>query len=234
MKRNMIFIRSLTVLFILSSILTAGMASPAAAQAQTANLKRIRFASGATWATVRGELPAWSSVRYVLRAGAGQLMDISVSPANSVQLILYGVDGTVLRSGMGEGSSWRGVIPSSQDYIIALRSGGQDVSYTMKVIIPRRISFKRGAVSASLKGNLRANQSQYFVLRALKGQTLEVNLTPRHNVQLTVTGANSGVLPSVRGPRSNYRARLPFTQDYILLLKAGGSPVSYSLKVTVR
>ena len=58
-----------------------------------------------------------------LRAQAGQLMEINVTPENpenNLQLIIYGVDGSVLRSGMGEGSTFRGELPFSEDYIVTV------------------------------------------------------------------------------------------------------------------
>ena len=48
----------------------------------------------------------------------------------------------------------------------------------MQVIIPARISFAAGATSATAEGNLAARQTQYYVLRASGGQTMEVNATP--------------------------------------------------------
>lgn len=97
---------------------------------------RIQFASGGTSASVSGTVPANLSQFYNLRASQGQTLNVNVTPANSVQLIIYGMDGTVLRSGMGEGSSYSGVLPSTQDYILVLRSANVVQPYTMNVSIP--------------------------------------------------------------------------------------------------
>jgi hypothetical protein len=40
-----------------------------------------------------------------------------------------------LRSGMGEGASFTGVLPSTQDYILVVRAGPNPVSYTLRVTI---------------------------------------------------------------------------------------------------
>jgi hypothetical protein len=196
--------------------------------------KRISFQKGATSAALTGHVNPHQSLDYILRAGAGQLMDIRVTPENSVQLIIYGVDGTVLRSGMGEGSSFRGVLPSSQDYIVTVRAGDQGVSFTINVTIPQRINFQPGAVSGSVQGTLRSHQTRYYMLRALQGQTMDVKVTPDDGVQLIIHGADGTVLRSGTGEGASFNGKLPSTQDFILAVRAGPDSVKYTLRVTIR
>ena len=63
-------------------------------------------------------------------------MNVSATPSDQLQLIIYGVDGSVLRSGMGQGASFSGVLPSTQDYILVLRSANQAQAFTLNVSIP--------------------------------------------------------------------------------------------------
>lgn len=195
--------------------------------------QRISFEAGATSATLSGRLTPHQGRDYILRARGGQLMEIEVTPANSVQLIIYGVDGTVLRSGMGEGSSFRGELPSSQDYIVSVRAGGQDVSYSMSVVIPRRISFQKGAVSGTEYGRAGANKSQYYVLRAMRNQTMQVDVTPGDGLQLVIYGADGTVLKRGTGEAPSFKGVLPSTQDYVLVLRAGSTQAGYKLVVTI-
>ncbi len=196
--------------------------------------QRISFDPGTTSAALFGRLSPHQSRDYIMRARGGQLLEIEVSPANSVQLIIYGIDGTVLRSGMGEGSSFRGELPGSQDYIVTVRAGGgQDVSYTMNVVIPRRISFQKGAISGVEYGWVGANKSQYYVLRAMKNQTMQVDVTPADGLQLVIYGADGAVLKSGLGEGASFKGLLPSTQDYVLVLKAGSTQARYKLLVTI-
>jgi hypothetical protein len=199
--------------------------------------QRISFEWGTTSATLQGYVYAGQSHHYILRAMAGQLMEIKVTPEDpedSLQLIVYGVDGTVLKSGMSEGLSFRGELPFSQDYLVTVRAGGQDVTYTIDVIIPQRINFQSGAVSGDLRGYLRAGHSQYYVLRAMGGQIMQVEVAPGENVQLIVYGADGTVLKSGMGEGASFRGRLPVTGDYVLVVRAGaGSNVVYSLRVKI-
>ncbi len=196
--------------------------------------QRIAFERGATSAVIKGKVKAHQGLDYILGAAAGQLMEIDVTPEDSLQLIIFGVDGTVLKSGMGQASSFRGGLPLSEDYLVSVRAGDQDVSFTMNVIIPQRISFQPGAVSATVKGNASANHSQYYVLRARKNQAMQVKVTSPESVQLTIYGADGTVLKSGMGQGTSFSGDLPSTQDYVLVLRAGSHAAAYSLKVTIK
>ena len=84
---------------------------------------------------MKGNLSAKSSQYYVLRALKNQTLQVNVTHSNDVQLIIYGADGSVLKSGMGEGTSFSGKLPGTQDYILVLRAASQRVAYTLQVTI---------------------------------------------------------------------------------------------------
>ena len=99
--------------------------------------ERISFDPGSTSASVGGSLAAYDTHHYVIRAMAGQTMVVRVSaPGDAIRLVIYGVDGTVLRSGMAEGVSFSGRLPSTQDYLINVTSDTAIAEYTMNVTIP--------------------------------------------------------------------------------------------------
>ncbi len=76
--------------------------------------------------------------RYVLRALAGQTMTVNTSASQGqVILIIFGADGNVLISDHAGATTWNGVLPSTQDYIIDVRSVGDVTSsYSLQVTIP--------------------------------------------------------------------------------------------------
>jgi hypothetical protein len=196
--------------------------------------RRISFEKGATAFTFNAQAAVHQSLDYILGAQAGQLMEISVTPENKTQLVIFGVDGSVLRSGMGGGSTFRGRLPLSEDYIVSVRAGDQAVSFTMSVIIPQRIRFEPGAYSASLPVTLHKDQTQYYVLRALKNQTLRVSVRPSLATQLIIYGADGTVLKSGMGGGSSFAGKLPSTQDYIIAIRAGQSPVAYIVRISIQ
>jgi hypothetical protein len=126
----------------------------------------VRFAPGATSAAVEGRLAANGTQHYVVRAQADQLMEVDLPPQQGIGLAVYGLDGTVLQSPMGGLPGFRGTLPSTQDYILALAAQDGAVSYTMNVIIPVRIRFAPGATSAVIRGRLGIHDTHYYVLRA--------------------------------------------------------------------
>ncbi len=69
------------------------------------------------------------------KALAGQLMQVDVTSSQALRLSIYGVDGTVLKSGMGEGATFAGTLPVTQDYILVIGAGTQPSSYTLIVSV---------------------------------------------------------------------------------------------------
>jgi hypothetical protein len=196
--------------------------------------ERIQFAAGATSAAVEGQLSARGVHYYVLAAQAGQLMEVNVSPPNAVQTVIYGVDGTVLKSGMGGGSFFRGTLPSTQDYILSLTAGDRDVSYTMNVVIANRIEFAAGATSAVEQGNVGPGQEQAWVLAASGGQTMKVDVVAAGAaVRLVIYGEDGTVLKSGMGEASTFEGVLPSTQDYVVIVGPADRSTAYQLEVTV-
>jgi hypothetical protein len=154
--------------------------------------------------------------------------------APALQLVIYGVDGTVLRSGMGEGSSFRGVVPVSQDYLISVRAGETGADFSLTVIIPRRVRFGDQAGSYNLHARLLAGQTQYFSLYATAGQLLEVKLSPERNLQLIVYSMDGSVLKSGMGKDASFLGELPATQRYILAVRSAEEGAVYTIKVSLQ
>jgi hypothetical protein len=104
---------------------------------------RIRFAPGATSATVRGSLEEGQMRHYVLRALAGQRMIVAPhATTGEVGLIIAGADGQVLLSGRAgtPGGVFEGILPVSQDYLIAAQArGGIGADYTLEIAIPAEL-----------------------------------------------------------------------------------------------
>jgi hypothetical protein len=198
---------------------------------------RVSFDRGATSDSLEGNLKAHQSLDYILRAGEGQILEINVTPEDDddeLQLIIYGVDGDVLRSGRGEGSSFRGELPTSQDYIVSVRAGDEAADFEMDVIIPQRIKFKRGDVSGSVSTTLPAYRTQYYVLRAMEDQTMKVNISPDDDLVLVIYGVDGTVLQDESDGEADFSGELPSDQDYILAVSTGDERVSYRLRVTIR
>jgi LysM repeat protein len=193
---------------------------------------RIKFAPGGTAAILQGHLAANSQHDYLLSAGAGRILEVTLSAPSGLTLAVLGADGSTLQSA-GSSSTFRGTLPKTQDYILVLASGGSALDYSVSVAIPLRIQFASGGTSVTLTGTVPASLSQFFSLRAVKGQTLNVTATPQDKLQLIIYGMDGSVLRSGMGEGASFSGVLPGTQDYILVLKSANQVQNFTLKVTI-
>jgi len=208
-------------------------------QATAAQPRRIQFAAGATSAAVQGRVTGENIDDYVLRALGGQWMMVQVSSAgNSVVLEIAGLsDGRPLvRSHMRQ-TFWQGALPATQDYSIKAVGTGAAANYSLSVIIPERVQFQPGAISATREGNLAGRQTHEYLLRALKGQTMTVAIqSPGNRVLLEIYGISDGQ-PLVRVPMgvTTWTGVLPNTQDYdIKAVSATDAATSYKIEFVVK
>jgi hypothetical protein len=204
---------------------------------------RIRFEPGATSATVAGHIGQNGIDRYVLRALAGQTMEVRItSPDNNVLLDIWGADGTVLkRHAVGE-AYWAGVLPATQDYFIGAVSVGGETNYLLTVTIsalepaPTRIQFSPGATSAAIQASLEPGIPDRYVLRALQGQSMEIRVSSSASIDIAMQGQD-GSFWSAPGPGGVLSIEaLPATQDYIITLALPApvtEAVSYTVEVSV-
>ena len=195
--------------------------------------RRITFQPGGTSALVEGVLTPQRGDYYVIRAISEQLLDITVrAPDDAAQLVTYGVDGTVLKSGMGEPTGFRGILPTTQDYLLRVSSNRQ-VTYQLEVIIPQRIVFAPGGTSATLESYLAAYDTDYYVIRVMAGQLMEISVDgPADAVRLVVYGVDGTVLKSGMGGGAIYLGTVPVTQDYLVNVSTNRE-LTYGLRVMI-
>lgn len=222
---------------------------PATVPAPTvAPVERIVVAAGATGATVTGQLGPVEIDRYVLWARADQIMSIQVSTSEPATMLLsiYGSDGTLLKRDAVGGPAWSGTVPTTQDYIVSVRTAGEvAASYTLAVEIstlpaapaPDRITFAPGATSATVMGTLASQGDvKQYVLRALAGQRMEVRVTSDHpGTVLSSLRREGGKILGVTTDPTPLVALLPDTGDYLVTLTTHNiaPAVEYTLFVGV-
>jgi hypothetical protein len=102
--------------------------SPTLAASNSSSIVPIRFAPNATSEIIPGNLAEGASQLYSLSAFQGQMMSVSILPEkpelqNSFQLQITGRDGAILCPKKEEACSfWRGVLPSTQEYLIKVKA----------------------------------------------------------------------------------------------------------------
>lgn len=214
--------------------------TPAPSQPQ-----RINFAPGAVSATVYGYVSSSQPAAYVLKALAGQDMTVQFYGGGPYRATLTGADGSYLGTADANGTI-NARLPRTQDYYINVVAP-MDVAasnFTMVVTVVgsgpvqptppptvQRITFAPGAVSATVSGAT----PQDYVLKALRGQTMYVEVfTNGQPVNVTIAAA-SGQALGVASTAAAWSGTLPGTQDYYFRVRAAGgySNVNFSLRVTI-
>ena len=208
--------------------------------------QRITFAPGAVSATVYGYVDSARPASYVLRALAGQDMTVQFYGGGPYQATLTGADGSYLGS-TNAGGVISSRLPRTQDYYISVNApaGAGASNFTLVVTVvgasPRptppgpstqRITFARGAVSATVNGVTPQN----YVLKALRGQTMYVELFTNYGAPATVRIESAGGQTLGWGSESSsWSGVLPATQDYYLRVEspAGAVSTGFSLRVTI-
>jgi hypothetical protein len=223
-------------------ILLLAAAIPTAAQAAMGSAAtRIRFQPGATSGVVSGQLAPYQTHEYVLRASAGQIMQVVLWPPTAgVNIVIWGADGTPLKRWSEQEVGWQGKLPKTQDYYIQVIALDQAVSYCLRVTVFARIQFARGATSATVSSPVQhcipqgADVVGGYVLRAFAGQTMGVTLTsPNHDVYLTIVGANGVPLKYYDDWSTTWEGVLPSTQDYYLLPVSVGGDTRFTMTVWI-
>lgn len=198
---------------------------------------KIVFKDGGTTGSVSGNLGANDAVQYLLRALAGQLMIVSVtSPQNQAVLSVKGVTGgqTLLAKSKGW-INFRTYLPSNQQYALGVHSSAA-TSYLLTVDVPARIKFASGATSATVTGLASSGPNISYVLKALAGQTMTVQVNSENDkVYLAAYGYdtwNQLIDPADQDTSASFS--LPKTEDYVIYVIQPKNPSDFTLTVTVK
>ena len=187
--------------------------------------QRIQFAPGTDQGSVSGTFSEGEVDNFVLRAGAGQTMFVSVAPSEAgASVAVYDPNGTQIAGPPEPGADFSVTLPATGDYTITVGPGRSEVSaYTLTVRIPaatsspsspQRIRFAPGTDNATVQGSIAPGTSARYVLRAGAGQTMTVSIGPDNFAALTtIFGPNGDV---VGAGHTLTTANLPATGDYIV------------------
>ncbi len=104
-----------------------------------------------------------------------------------------------------------------------------------------RIKFEPGAIDARSLGEVAAGGIDHFVLKALEGQKMTVNLydradnlIPPDTAVLVIWGDEGTVLISSHADARTWSGELPFTQDYFIDVKSiSDKAVPYTLEIVI-
>ncbi len=99
--------------------------------------ERIAFPAGGSSATLNGSTPKGYVFSYAIACQADQTMTVSLNvPATSAYLDIFGLATGTLLSSSTKATTWTGILPATEDYIIEIiPNNGQVVNYSLTVTV---------------------------------------------------------------------------------------------------
>lgn len=192
-------------------------ASPPAAALPPAT--RLDLPADTTTGTVTGQIQPGEVRTFAIAADVGQSMLARVdSPGQIVTLSVKTQGGTSLLGASALQSLWRGILPRTEDYFVSVYGGTISMDFTLTVQLARRITFKEGETSATVRGDTVAGSSMVYSVFAVKGQKMIVDISATvGSVALDISGWVDGKSILQAGARRDQLTlRVPATQDYII------------------
>jgi hypothetical protein len=178
------------------AILLAQLFAAAAAAADAGiRQERVQFAKGATSAVVKGRLKGDADVDYLVRAGAGQTLAVTLKGANAsnyFNVLPPGSKDVGMFVGSTSGNSFTGVLPADGDYAVrvylmrsaARRNESSDYTLTVgvtgKPLAPLPASRDALVPGTAFHATAQIACVPYLeTLREKKAQTCEAGVTRR-------------------------------------------------------
>jgi hypothetical protein len=135
---------------------------------------------------------------------------------------------------MGGPPSFRGYLPTTQDYLIHVAASDRPVQYTLDVMIPQRITFKPGATSEVILGSITGHSTHHYVLRAMANQNMWVDIaSPTGDVFPEIYGQDGTVLKRVADDSPSWEGELPSSQDYWVNAVSLGQDTTYTMQISI-
>ncbi len=199
---------------------------------------RIEMAPGGTFASVDGRVSEHGEVSYLVGARANQFMVATLtSTDSSLFLAIQSPLGKILVSPAEQKNSWKGALPEDGDYQVVVFSASGAGDYSLGITIPVILQFKPGGDSQSLDGQISANSTNSYLVRALAGQTITAAIiSPGKDIALVISGLQDGRVYAI-SPSDNPSAtvKLPATQNYLVqCVSNGSSSENYQLDIQIK
>jgi hypothetical protein len=210
-----------------------------------ADAPRIDF-SNTTMSSGPGDIAPGTSHQVVFSAAAGQKLKIemSIESGSGTAFSLWGADNTVVVPETSDLTVWAGALPTGQDYYLNFRNTSQQpigfqLTLTMTpMVLPEatRIQFQPNTTGWYTPGDVQPNEKLTFVLGAMQGQQMTVNLTtdPVEAETFVYIWSADGTVYTLMAPTKDWSGLLPASQDYFVEVRSyAKQPVQYTLSVNI-
>ncbi len=205
---------------------------------------RLDF-TGRTMMAGPGDIQPGQSLQHVLTAAAGQkiIIKMTVESGSGAALSIWGADGNVLVPETVGITAWEGILPTAQDYYLNFRNTGQQpILYQSEIRLPPlimpagvQIQFQPNTTGWYTPGDLPARGHLLFVLNAMAGQQMYVDLTTSiPDAAFLKIWSADGMDYTMVSPTQHVSIKLPSTQDYYIdVWSVVDQPITYQLSVNI-
>lgn len=217
--------------FIRSVLVAAVAIAPAAAFAQDTRTIPVRFAPGASSATLRGTVAGSQSISYTFGAEAGQALTLTFKPSSaSASFNLYapgrgpGDEALAIGEMLPDPNRFDGKLPGSGTYTVnvflnrAAARRGQKATFTLTVAIPGSAAVAPRPVRGDFADGLQGGPDTWTVTGVARGDVLNLRRGPSVREPGVATVANGVVL-------RNGGCRMVGAQRWCQVETTDGAPV---------
>ncbi|MEX2161755.1 MAG: hypothetical protein WD751_07545 [Anaerolineales bacterium] len=209
--------------------------TPTSQPSSTPEQGRLSFSTGATQGVVSDRVEANQVVAYMARAAQGQVMILTLSNGNAV-LEVIGADGATLLARSTRYTSFRSVLPKTQDYSIRVVGGNTAQDFTLSVVFAVPVAFGSGQDSVTYEGQTVGGYPVTYALFIRENDDLHVRLnTNSSDAALTIWGFDDGT-PYARAQNgvTDFSLDVPETQYYIIeVVPQGGRVIAFEVEIEV-
>ena len=203
----------------------------------------IQFEPGTNNAIREGNVDLDNSDRWVLRANAGQVMDLTIdSVDDNTVFAIFAPDRTVLAV-ISDDTFWSGALPATGDYSVEVASLEGAAFYRMKVWIDatnvdplgsvQRMTFAPGTSSGTAGGAVVRASTDWWFLGAAAGQTMQVDVTSLEANSTFDVLAPDGTPLTAPAERTTWSIVLPQGGDYRVVVQPTRGNSTYTITVRI-
>jgi hypothetical protein len=199
----------------------------------------VNFSAGASSITLSGSTAKGYVFSYALTGSAGQTMTATLNvPSSTAYIDIFGIASGSLLSSAARSSTWTGVLPQTQAYVIeVIPNNGQVVNYSLTVSIGTTagaIVMDTGTTAAEVQGAIRSGQEITYTLDARQSQPMILIMnSPNNDVTLGVFEPNGNMLLNPANKWTRWQGLLPQTEQYQIQVIGGISTENYTLTAKV-
>ena len=199
----------------------------------------ISFPAESNSITLKGNTAKGYVCSYGLNGSAGQTMTATLNvPSSTATIDIFGIATGSLLSSTARSSTWTGILPQTQDYVIeVIPTNGQVVNYSLTVSIgptAGAIVMETGTTAAEVKGAIQSGQIITYTLDAGQSQPMILIMdSPNNDVTLGVFEPNGNMLLNPANQWTRWQGLLPQTELYRIQVIGGATTENYTLTAKV-